>query len=140
MGHMALVSNWCSTDRNGCMNISWRDPLGTILVGAVVLVTLSVMAGWTVMGWGGTRPALVTILILGCAANLVARAPQQVSSAIRDKVGWNPYLLVCSALGSLGLVLIIIGFIEDSVLLVVAIAIVMIAIWMVTSAHHAVRI
>lgn len=126
------------------MGLSWRDGIATILVAAGVAVTGSLVFAW---GWpliGDARAGVVAVFILGFGACVVGGGPAWMFAAMREGRMrgpadiWSPFFIIAAALGALAFALMFADlFINDTSLLIWATASI-VAIWLVTTIHHAV--
>ena len=118
------------------MGLSFRDAIGTVLVAAAVAVTLSVVYGWNWPLIGDARAGVIALFVLSYPSCLVAQAPARMAAAIRRGATWGPFLVIATVLGAVALVLADAGVITNSVNALVGTAIVVVAIWVVTTAHR----
>ena len=121
------------------MGLSWRDAVGTLLVAAAVAVTLSIAFGW---GWpllADPRAGAIALFVIAYPSCLVAQAPGRMAAAIRKVAAWGPFLVIGTVLGSLALVLMVVGAILNDLTLLVATTIVVVALWVAATAHHLVE-
>ena len=118
------------------MGLSWRDVFGTVLVAAAVAVTLSVVYSWNWPLIGDARAGAIALFVLSYPSCLVAQAPARMAAALRRDTTWGPFLVIATVLGAVALVLLIVAVITNSVTVLVGTAIVVVAIWAVTSAHR----
>ncbi len=121
------------------MGLSWRDAVGTLLVAAAVTVTLSVVYGWNWPLIGDARAGVIALFVLSYPSCLVAQAPARMAAAMRQETTWGPFLVTATVLGALALLLMIAGVILNSFTVLIGTAIVVVAIWVVTTAHHLVE-
>jgi hypothetical protein len=118
------------------MGFSWRHAVGTLLVAGAVGVTLSVVYGWNWPLIGDARAGVIALFVLSYPSCLFAQSPARMAAAIRRETTLSPFLVMAAVLGSAALVLMIAGVIMNSVTVLVGSAIVVIAIWVVTTAHR----
>ena len=125
------------------MGLSWRDGIATVLVGAAVAVTGSLVSAWAWPLIGDARAGVVTVFILGFAACLVGGGPVWMFAAMREGRMrgpgeiWSPFFIIAAALGALAFALMFADlFINDLSLLVWA-TVAVVAVWFVTTIHHA---
>lgn len=121
------------------MGLNWRDAVGTLLVAAAVAVTLSVLYDWNWPLISDARAGVIALFVLSYPSCLVAQAPARMAAAMHHETAWGPFLVMGTALGALALVLMVAGAIFNSVTLLVASAIAVVAIWIVTTIHHLVE-
>lgn len=127
------------------MGLSWRDGIATILVAASVAVTGSLVSAWAWPLIGDARAGVVAVFILGFAACLVGGGPAWMFAAMKEGrmrgAGeiWSPFFIIAAALGALAFALMFADlFINDLSLLVWA-TIAVVAVWLVTTIHHALQ-
>ena len=121
------------------MGLTWRDAVGTLLVAAAVAVTLSVVYSWNWPLIGDARAGAIALFVLSYPSCLIARAPGRMAAAMRHETTWGPFLVMGTALGALALVLMVATAIFNSVTLLVAAAVAVVAIWVETTVHHLVE-
>ena len=121
------------------MNLTWRDAVETLLVAASVAVTVSVAYGWNLPLLGDARAGAIALLVLAYPSCLVAQAPGRLAAAIRHENDWGPFLVAGTLMGALALLLIVVGAILNSLAVLMATTIVVVAIWLVTTIHHMVE-
>lgn len=120
------------------MRITWRDGIATILVGFVAAATLAATGDW---GWpvlGSYRAAVGVLALVGLFTCAVAGVGEGGTAkeppAFRGAPGAIARLL------HLGVgVLFVIGLIAPAGWVVLAMGADIVAIWLVGTAHHAVR-
>ncbi|MGZ8642079.1 MAG: hypothetical protein ACXWYF_11610 [Actinomycetota bacterium] len=115
------------------MKLSWRDGATTILAALTVAAVVAVLQGW---GWpllGSVAAGVGVVGVLGWAMCLLSGATGSVPS-MKD-----PFTVGMSVLGSIALVLIVVGVITASEGVLVALAAVLVLMWVVSTTAHAVR-
>ncbi len=113
------------------MQLTWRDCAATVLAALVVAVLLAVTQAWSWPLLGDYRAGVVALTILGfgmCTAGL------QVTEASEFT---QPLMIAGSLLGVAALGLVIFGLIFATQALFVALAITVLALWLVTTIDHA---
>ncbi len=113
------------------MQLTWRDGAATVLAALVVAVLLAVTQAWSWPLLGDYRAGVVALTILGfgmCTAGL------RVTEA---SAFTQPLTIVGSVLGVTALGLVIFGLIFGTQALFVALAITVLALWLVTTIDHA---
>jgi hypothetical protein len=121
------------------MRLTWRDAVGTLLIGAAVSVTLSVAHGWNWALIGDARAGTIALFVLSYPSCLVARAPGRMAAAMAHETPWSPFLVMATALGAAALALMIVDIVVNSIPLLVGTSIVVVAIWALTTVHHLVE-
>jgi hypothetical protein len=114
------------------MQLTWRDGSATILAALVVAVLLAVTQAWAWPLLGDYRSGVIALTIIGfamCSVGLLATE----GTAFKQ-----PFMVVGSVLGVVALGLVILGVIFATQALFVALAITVVALWIVTTADHAV--
>ena len=115
------------------MKLTWRDGATTILAGLTVAAVVAVTQGW---GWpllGSVAAGVGVVGALGWAMCLLGGATGSVPS-MKD-----PFTVGMSVLGSVALVLIVVGVIAKSEGVLIALAVVTVSMWVVSTTAHAVR-
>lgn len=115
------------------MKLTWKDGATTILAGLAVVAVVAALQGW---GWpllGSVAAAVGVVGAIGWAMCLLGGATGSVPSMK------NPFTVVMSVLGSIALVLIIVGVISSSEGVLVALAVVTVAMWMTSTTAHVIR-
>lgn len=118
------------------MRLTVRDAFGTLLVGCAVAVTLSVVDGWNWPLIGDARAGVIALFVLSYPSCLTARAPQRIARAIQRREGWGPFVIAATALGASALLLMLANLILNSTAVLTAATAVVVAIWIVATAHH----
>ena len=138
------------------MALSWRDAIATPLVAAATAVTVAVVNGWNWLYIGDARAGIVAVFSLGFAACVVGGGPAWMFAGARrtgmwgtqttsgqETMGsggiWSPFFFLAAGLGALAFVLMFIGVIVNSIGLLVWSTALVVAIWLVTTIHHAVE-
>lgn len=117
------------------MQLTWRDGAATILAALVVAVLLAVTQAWSWPLLGDYRSGVVALATLGFA--MCAVGLQVPEGAAAESFKRAPMILA-SVLGAGALVLVIAGLILANEALFAALAIVLLALWLLTTADHAV--
>jgi hypothetical protein len=112
------------------MRLTWRDGMTTFLAGLTVLIALAVTQAWSWPLLGSYRWGVGVLTIVGLAAGCGYRA---ATWSVRD-----PFIWIGSALGVVALGLIVAGLIAGTETLFVALAVDLVALWIVATTHHAV--
>ena len=94
------------------------------------------MYGWNWPLIGDARAGVIALFVLSYPSCLVAQAPARMAAAIRHDTTWGAFLVIATGLGAVALVLLILGLITNSVTVLVSVAIVVVAIWAVTTTHR----
>jgi len=118
------------------MRLTYRDGITTVLAAAVVAVTLAVTQGWDWPLLGTTRAGFVALGILGIAGCSVGNRTEDVAFA--KEFARRPGMIAGSVLGAIGLVLFIAGLIVNTETLLVALAVDLVALWVLATTRHAV--
>lgn len=138
------------------MGLSWRDGIATLLVAAATAVTVAVANGWNWLYIGDARAGIVAVFVLGFAACVVGGGPAWIFAGARrggmwggrTTPGqetmwsggiWSPFFFIAGGLGALVFVLMFIGVIVNSMALLFWSTVLVVAIWFVTTIHHAVE-
>ena len=115
------------------MKLTWKDGATTILAGLAVVAVVAALQGW---GWpllGSVAAAVGVVGAIGWAMCMLGGATGSVPS-MKD-----PFTVVMSVLGSIALILIIVGVITASEGVLVALAAVTIVMWMVSTTAHVLK-
>jgi hypothetical protein len=115
------------------MKLTWRDGATTILAGLAVVAVVAAMQGW---GWpllGSIAAAVGVVGAIGWAMCMLGGATGSVPS-MKD-----PFTIAMSVLGSVALVLIIAGVITASEGVLVALAAVIVLMWVASTSAHLIR-
>jgi hypothetical protein len=115
------------------MKLTWRDGATTILAGLTVAVVVAVTQGWDWPLLGSVTAGVVAVGALGWAMCLLGGATGSVPS-VKD-----PFTVGMSVLGSVALVLIVVGVIVKSEGVLIALAVVTVSMWVVSTTAHALR-
>jgi hypothetical protein len=113
------------------MQLTRRDGAATILAAFVVAVLLAVTQAWSWPLLGGYRSGVVVLAILGLAMCPVGI---RATGAAEFK---QPLMIIGSVLGVVALGLVMLGLIFATQALFVALAIALLALWLVTTVDHA---
>jgi hypothetical protein len=116
------------------MQLTWRDGAGTVLAALVVAVLLAVTQAWSWPLLGDYRAGVIALTVLGFLGCSVGLRVTEGSAAESFK---RPFMVIGSMLGAAALVLVIAGLIWATEALFVALAIVLLALWLVTTIDHA---
>src|SRR5438105_6848725 len=114
------------------MRLTWRDGITTILAGFTVVIALAVTQGW---GWpllGSYRWGVGMLAVVGLAADCGYSAGGTWS--FRD-----PFIVVASVLGVAAFGLIVAGLIAGTEALFIALAVDLVALWIVATVRHLVE-
>ena|SRR5215470_9560119 len=114
------------------MQLTWRDGAATVLAALVAVVLLAVTQAWSWPLLGDYRAGTIALTIMGfgmCTVGL--RATE--AAAFKQ-----PLMIIGSLLGVAALGLIILGLIFATQALFIALAITLLALWIVTTIDHAV--
>jgi hypothetical protein len=112
------------------MTLRWNDALNTVLAAGAVAVTAEVTQGWSWPLLSGYRAGVIALTLIGfgmCA----------VGGYAYDSMKFGPYAVGAGALGVTALGLVIYGLIAATETAVVALAAVIVALWVVTTIRHA---
>jgi hypothetical protein len=115
------------------MKLTWKDGATTIMAGLTVAAVVAALQGW---GWpllGSVAAGVGVVGALGWAMCLLGGATRSGPSMK------NPFTVVMSMLGSIALVLIIVGVITGSEGVLVSLAAVTVLMWVVSTTTHVVR-
>lgn len=115
------------------MKLTWKDGATTILAGLAVVAVVAALQGW---GWpllGSIAAGVGVVGAIGWAMCLLGGATGSVPSMK------NPFTLVMSVLGSIALILIIVGVITGSEGVLVALAAVTVLMWVASTSAHVMR-
>jgi hypothetical protein len=116
------------------MQLTWRDGATTILAALAVAVLLAVTQAWSWPLLGDYRQGVIALTILGftmCAVGL------QVTPGAAAESFQRPLMILGVVLGVTALALIVTGLIFATEALFVALAIVVLAQWLVSTIDHA---
>ena len=116
------------------MQLTWRDGVATVLAALVVAALLAVTQAWAWPLLGDYRQGVIALTVLGfamCAVGL------QVAEGAAAESFRRPPMIVASVLGAAALALVIAGLIFATGALFVALGVVLLALWLVTTADHA---
>ena len=105
------------------MRLTWRDGLTTILAVLVVAVTLGAIRGWDWPFIGSDRSAVGVLGVLGYAMCYAAAVPKTFLSMK------GAYRAVASVLGATALVLVGVGIVWPNETWIVAVAVDVLALW-----------
>ena len=119
------------------MGLSMRDVVGTVLVAAAVMVTVAVASGWNWPLLADARAGAIALFVVSYPSCLVAQAPKRMAAAIQHETRWSPFVIAGTILGAVALFLILANLLFNSVALLVAATAVVVGIWLITTADHA---
>ena len=114
------------------MGVTWRDAVNTVLAGVVATIGLAVTNEW---GW----PMLGSVRAGTLAAGAVGIAMCTTSGVGRDPESFaprHPATALMAALGVLSFGLIVAGLISGSELVFMALVVVTLTMWLVTTIRH----
>ncbi len=115
------------------MRLTWRDGATTILAGAAVAITVAVTQEWDWPLLGSVTAGIVVLGAVGWAMCILGG---------RSTTEWsmkNPFTVTMAVLGSVALVLIVIGLFSGSETVLVSLAVVTIVMWMASTTAHAIQ-
>ena len=115
------------------MRLTWRDGATTILAGAAVAVAVAVTQEW---GWPLLGSVTAGILVLGAVGWAMCILG---GTSTTDWSMKNPFTVTMAVLGSVALVLIVIGLFSGSETVLVSLAVVTVVMWMASTTAHAIR-
>jgi len=113
------------------MRLTWRDGAATILAALVVAVLLALTQSWSWPLLGDYRAGVVALAIIGflmCSVGLRASGMDDFK---------QPLMIVASVLGVGTLGLIVFGLILPTEAIFVALGIMLLALWVLTTVDHA---
>jgi hypothetical protein len=113
------------------MRLTWRDGAATVLAALTVMVTLALTQAWSWPLLGSYQAGVVALTIIGVAMCTAGAMGTETPSVTQ------PFAAIVSVLGVAALGLIIFGLIAATQAPFVALAVVLLAIWFVTTVHHA---
>jgi hypothetical protein len=116
------------------MQLTWRDGAATVLAALVVIVLVAVTQAWSWPLLGDYRSGVIALTILGFAMCSVGL---QVAEGTAAESFRRPPMILGSVLGVAALVLVVTGLIFATGALFVALAIVVLALWFLTTLDHA---
>lgn len=117
------------------MRLTWRDGVTTLLALVVVGITLAVTQGWDWPLVGSMRAGMLALGIAGIAMCSVGTRSEDM--AARETFASHPGMWLGSALGVVALAIFVIGMIVDTEAWLVAMALTLLALWIVASVRHA---
>ncbi len=124
------------------MGVTWRDALAAVLVALAVLVTIALVAGWGLPLIGDAVAGGIAVLVIGFAACVVGGGPTGIAAMLkpgaRDGTGVS-FLGIGSVLALLTTGLLVAVIVLNSITLLVWATIALAALWVVTTAHHAIE-
>lgn len=110
------------------MTLTWKDAVATLLVVGVGIVTYARLKGFDWPLLGSWRAGVLVLFGLGIATCIVAG-----SGSVPDKNAWT---VAGSVLGGVAFALIIAGLIANSKMVFLALALDILALWLLTTMHH----
>ena len=113
------------------MRLTWRDGAATVLAALTVMVTLALTQAWSWPLLGSYQAGVVALTIIGVAMCTAGAMGMETPSVTQ------PFAAIVSVLGVAALGLIIFRLIAATQAPFVALAVVLLAIWFVTTVHHA---
>jgi hypothetical protein len=113
------------------MRLTWRDGVETVLAGLAVAVVFAVTQGWNWPLLGSVGAGVVVLGAIGWTMCILGGSTTSVPS-MKD-----PFTIVMSVLGSGALVLLVVGLITKSEAILVALAVVTVVMWLVSTTAHA---
>jgi hypothetical protein len=111
------------------MRLTWRDGVETVLAGLAVAVVFAVTQGWNWPLLGSVGAGVVVLGVIGWTMCIFSGS---TTSSMKD-----PFTIVMSVLGSGALVLLVVGLITKSEAVLVALAVVTVVMWLVSTTAHA---
>lgn len=123
------------------MYLTWRDAVATAFMALVAVVTVAVAQSW---GWpllGSYRMGVVALFVLAQPICRTGGAQFWTSEAIRHPrvVLGDPFILVTMLLGVAATILVVVGVVLGTRVPFVALAVVMGAMWVLTTVRHMVE-
>lgn len=119
------------------MKLGWRDGVGTVLAAGIASFTLAVTSGWDWPLLGSPRSATLVMFALGYAGCMVAIGGTKMTAA-GDLVR-GPFMIAASVLGAAALVVAVVSLIAGTEAMVVALGVVLLLQWLVTTARHSIQ-
>jgi membrane-bound ClpP family serine protease len=113
------------------MRLTWRDGVTTILAGVTVAIAIAVTQGWSWPLLGSVAAGVGVLGVVGWAMCILGGSTKSAPS-MKD-----PFTVVMSVLGSIALILIVVGLITGSEGVFVALAVVTVVMWFVSTTSHA---
>ena len=113
------------------MRLTWRDGVETVLAGLTVAVAMAVTQEWSWPLLGSVGASVVVLGVIGWAMCIFSGSTTSVPS-MKD-----PFTIAMSVLGFGALVLIVVGLITKSEGVLVALAVVTVVMWLVSTTAHA---
>jgi hypothetical protein len=118
------------------MRLTIRDGITTSLAVVVIAITLAVTGGWDWPLVGTPRAGILALGAIGIAMCSIGTRSTDLGSG-RDLVR-RPGMLAGTVLGSLALVLVVVGLIVGTEEMLVALAAVLVLMWAIATVRHAV--
>lgn len=113
------------------MKLTWKDGFATLLTGAAVTVAFAVTRSWDWPLLGSTRAGIAALGVLGIFGCAIA------GSANTAETFKGPFAALGAVLGAIAMGLLIFGLIYGTQALLTALAIDIVALWIITTLHHA---
>ena len=110
------------------MALTWKDGVATVLVGAAAVITYATLNNFNWVGLDSWRIATVSLLALGLGTCIVVG-----SGVVPEKNNWT---ILAGVLGVLAFVFALIGIISGTKLAFVSLAILIGALWLLSTTHH----
>jgi membrane-bound ClpP family serine protease len=114
------------------MKLTWKDGITTMLAGLTVAVAVAVTQEWDWPLLGSVTAGVGVLGAIGWAMCIFG------GSGTSEWSMKNPYTVAMSALGSLAIVLIVVGLITGSETVFVTLAVVTVVMWLASTTAHAV--
>jgi hypothetical protein len=111
--------------------LTWRDGVTTALAVLVVALALAITQGWDWPLIGSDRTGILVLGAVGIAMCAIGSSTPERSAAD------DPFAVAGGVLGTLAVVLLVIGLIAGTQAIVVTLAADTLALWMLTTLHHA---
>ena len=111
------------------MRLTWRDGATTVLAGVAVAVTVAVTQEWDWPLLGSVTAGVVVLGAVGWAMCILG------GTSTTEWSMKNPFTVVMAVLGSVALVLIVIGLVTGSETVLVSLAVVTVVMWMASTTH-----
>jgi hypothetical protein len=123
-------------ERRHTMRLTWKDAIATGLIGLAAGVAWAEVESW---GWplvGSPRAAIIVLGLLGLTVCAVAGAG--TGAAAKEPPTFHGVLgAVAAVLHGAAAVIIVVGLVAPSTTMVLALAVDVVVLWMVGTAHHA---
>lgn len=119
------------------MRLTWRDGVTTLLLGVVLLIAFAVTEGWDWPLLGSIGAGVGAVAIVGLAMCILGGSGSATGSGSMTLK--DPFVMTSIVLGTAALVLAIIGLVNGSEAIFVALVAVTAVLWVVSTTHHAVQ-